>query len=271
MKKCFLKKLLAGLAAIAILLAAAGCKETTPTQTDDSLKKVLDAGQFVLGLDTEFPPMGFIDETGEIVGFDIDVAREVCRRLGVDLVTKGINWDTKEDDLNNGIIDCIWNGMSVTPGRSGAMNLSDPYMKNELIIVVMGDSKAEGMQDLKGKTVGVQAGSTAQEVLESSDQIPEVTVVLFEDNTSLLKTLEQHGVDAALIDSVSAYYYIMSSGESFYILPESLGEEEYAIGFRKGDQTLRDRIQEIISEMKADGKLGEISRKWFGSDITIVK
>lgn len=265
--------LLALFSAVVLALAAAGCgaSHTGTAQKDDSLDRVLEAGRLILGLDTEFPPMGFIDEAGEIVGFDIDVAREVCNRLGVALVTQGIDWDHKEEDLNSETIDCIWNGMSVTPGRAEAMALSEPYMKNELILVVTGNSDAVGMSDLNGRAVGVQSGSTAQEVLEASDLRPAVSVGLFEDNPTLLKTLEQGGVDAALIDSVSAYYYIMMSEEPFFILPDSLGEEEYAIGFRKDDQVLRDRVQEIIREMKADGALGEISKKWFGSDITIVK
>ena len=274
MKKRICRTLLLGLLAAAWLLTAWGCgsgAQTSAGKSDESLQKVLDAGQLVLGLDVGFPPMGFIDKTGEIVGFDIDMAQEVCDRLGVSLVTLGINWDTKEDTLSNGTIDCIWNGMSVTPARAESMNLSEPYMKNEMIFVVSGSSDAKGMRDLKGRTVGVQSGSTAEELLEASELYADVTAVLFETNQELLQELKQGGVDVALVDSVAAYYFIFSSDEPFFILPDSLGEEEYAIGFRKGDQALRDKIQEIIGEMKADGTLGQISKKWFGSDITTVR
>ena len=274
MKKRICRTLLLGLLAAVWLLTAWGCgsgAQTSAGKSDDSLQKVLDAGQLVLGLDVGFPPMGFIDKTGEIVGFDIDMAQEVCDRLGVSLVKLGINWDTKEDTLNNGTIDCIWNGFSVTPARAESMNLSEPYMKNEMIFVVSGSSDAKGMRDLKGRTVGVQSGSTAEELLEASELYADVTAVLFETNQELLQELKQGGVDVALVDSVAAYYFIFSSDEPFFILPDSLGEEEYAIGFRKGDQALRDKIQEIIGEMKADGTLGQISKKWFGSDITPVR
>ena len=266
------KQLLAALAAAAILLAAAGCGSSeSAAQGDDSLKKVLQAGQLVLGLDTEFPPMGFIDETGEIVGFDIDVAREVCSRLGVTLVPKGIDWDHKEEELNSGAIDCIWNGMSVTPERAAAMNLSEPYMNNEQIFVVLGDSDVKEMQDLIGRRVGVQVGSTSQEALEASALYADVVVVASETHQENVRKLKEGEVDAILVDSVAAFYSVFSSDQLYYILPESLGQEEYAIGFRKGDQALRDRVQEIIGDMKADGTLGQISKKWFGSDITIVK
>ncbi len=268
-----MKKMLAMLffiSAALCLLAGCGGKTDAP-QSDNSLQKVLDTKQFVLGLDVGFPPMGFADETGEITGFDIDVAQEVCNRLGVSLVKKGIDWNTKEDKLNDGTIDCIWNGLSVTPERSRTMNFSEPYMKNELIFVVAADSGAKGMYDLAGKKVGVQSGSTAADALKASDIASKVSVASFEDNLTLLRQLEQGVVDAALMDSVVAYYYIFSSDKQFFILSSSLGEEKYAIGFRKGDQKLRDRVQSIISDMKADGTLGKISKKWFGSDITIVK
>ena len=268
-----MKKILAALFSFFVIICLlTGCAgKTDAPKSDNSLQKVLDAKQFVLGLDVGFPPMGFANEAGEITGFDIDVAQEVCSRLGVTLVKKGIDWDTKEDKLNDGTIDCIWNGLSVTPERSKTMDFSEPYMKNELIFVVSADSGAKGMYDLAGRKVGVQSGATAQDALKASEIFSQITVVPFEDNLTLLRQLEQGGVDAALMDSVVAYYYIFSNDKQFFVLPSSLGEEKYAIGFRKGDQKLRDKIQSTISEMKADGTLGKISKKWFGSDITIVK
>ena len=271
MKKIVLKRTAALLAA-AVMLALCGCGIGSGNSgKDDSLQKVLDKGQLILGLDVGFPPMGFVDGSGEITGFDIDMAEEVCSRLGVKLVKQGINWDDKEDLLNGGAIDCIWNGMSITPARAEAMNLSEAYMKNELILVIRGDSDVKDMRELTGRTIGVQSGSSAQDAIEASSYYSKVSVVQFEDNLSLLESLANGGVDVALVDSTVAYYFISSSSEQFFILTDSLGEEEYAIGFRKNDRALRDRVQEIISEMKADGTLGKISKKWFGSDITTVR
>lgn len=272
MNNTALRRLLALSLAAALTLSLPGCagKSSAPV-SDGSLQSILDSGRLVLGLDASFPPMGFTDGSGEIVGFDIDVAQEVCDRLGIELVKKSINWDEKEDELNSGAIDCIWNGMSITPGRAEAMCLSEPYMKNELIFVVDGSSDIKGNHDLGGKEVGVQSGSTALEVLEASELSEGITVVTDDDNMALFQKLRQGVIDAALIDSAVAYYVISTSTDRYYVLSDSLSEDKFAIGFRKGDQELRDRIQELINEMKADGTLGKISKKWFGSDITIVK
>lgn len=269
----------AGFAAAAMLTACAGCGSDTAQTTapaasaaaDDSLQKVMDAKELILGLDASFPPMGFTDESNEIVGFDIDVAQEVCDRIGITLVKQPINWDNKEEDLNLGKIDCIWNGMSINAARAEAMNLSEPYMKNEMIFVVPGNSDVKKMEDLKGKTVGVQNGSTAQEILEASQLYTDITVTPLEDNVTLLNQMELGFSDAVFLDSVVAYYFIASNNKDYYVLPGNLEEEEYAIGFRKADQSLRDKVQETLSAMKADGTLGTISTKWFGSDVTTVK
>ena len=273
MNKSIWKKVLAGLAAAALILTGAACGSpgTDDVPADDSLQHILDKGELVLGFDTEFPPMGFVNESGEAVGFDIDVAQEVCSRLGVRLVKRGINWERKEHELNSGAIDCIWNGLSITPARSATMNLTEPYMKNELIFVVPATSDVMRLSDLKGKTVGVQTGSTAQEVMSSSDDYPDVSVLGYGGMLTLLEALDSGKVDAALLDSVIAYYYVFSKEGEYFILSDSLAEEEYAVAFRKSDQVLRDRVQEIISDMKGDGSLGNISAKWFGSDITTVK
>ena len=241
----------------------------TATAEDDSLQKVLDSGKFILGLDATFKPMGYTDENDNIVGFDIDVAEEVCARLGVELVKQPIDWDTKEQDLDAGKIDCIWNGMSINASRAEVMNLSEPYMENAMVFVVANGSSVASQADLDGKTVAVQSGSTAQEILEGSDL--NVTETALATNVECLQQLELNLVDAVFTDSVVANYEIKETGKDYVILPDGLEAEEYAIGFRKNDNALRDKVQETLSEMKADGKLGEISTKWFGSDITTVK
>lgn len=242
--------------------------------TDESLQKVLASGKFILGLDATFEPMGYTNENDEIVGFDIDVAEEVCARMGVELVKEPIDWDTKEQDLAVGRIDCIWNGMSINPSREEQMNLSEPYMKNEMVFVVPASSDVAAMGDLAGKNIAVQNGSSAQDILEASELCTSdnpVTVTAMATNVEALQQLELGLVDAVFLDSVVANYQITSAGKDYKVLPDGLEEEEYAIGFRKEDQALRDEVQKILGEMKADGKLGEISTKWFGSDITTVE
>lgn len=248
--------------------------ENGAESADESLQKILANGKLILGLDATFEPMGYTNESDEIVGFDIDVAEEVCARMGVELVKQPIDWDTKEQDLAVGRIDCIWNGMSINPSRAEQMNLSDPYMKNAMVFVVPASSEVASMGELTGKNIAVQNGSSAQEILEASElctsETP-VTVTAMATNVEALQQLELGLVDAVFLDSVVANYQITSAGKDYKVLPDGLEEEEYAIGFRKEDQALRDEVQRILCEMKADGKLGEISTKWFGSDITTVE
>ena len=276
MKKSILKRVFTAITAGAMVFAFAGCsgdkKDSSSTTGEDvSLQKVLDSGKLVLGLDATFKPMGYTNDKDEIVGFDIDVAEEVCKRMGVKLVKESINWETKEQDLNAGRIDCIWNGMSVSPSRAEEMNLSEPYMKNSMVFVVPVDSDAKTMDDLSKKVIGVQNGSTAQDILNASDIADTITEQAMPTNIEALQQMELGLVDAVFLDSVVANYEITSSGKNYIVLPDGLEEEEYAIGFRKNDQKLRDEVQKILGEKKADGTLGEISTEWFGSDITTVK
>ena len=282
MKKLNLKAVAAAMAAV-LTLGVAGCSSQSTSSTassdngsavsteDQSLKKVKDAGKLILGLDATFKPMGYTDENNEIVGFDIDVAEEVCKRLGVELVKQPINWDTLTTDLNVGKCDCVWNGLSINEERQEKMNLSEPYMKNAMVFVVKGDSTVEKMSDLKGKKISVQNGSSAQTILESCEIKDDITISPIATNVEALQQLELGVVDAVFLDEVVADYEIKNSGKNYKKLAEGLEEEEYAIAFRKDDQALRDAVQQTLSEMKADGKLAEISTKWFGSDITIVK
>ena len=289
MKKLNLKAIAAAMAA-ALTLGLAGCSASGNSSTadssaatndsssvaeskaegDNSLQKVKDAGQFILGLDATFKPMGYTDENGEIVGFDIDVAEEVCK-LGVKLVKQPINWDTLTTDLEVGKCDCVWNGLSINEERQEKMNLSEPYMKNAMVFVVKGDSTVAKMDDLKGKKISVQNGSSAQTILENSAIKDDITISPIATNVEALQQLELGVVDAVFLDEVVADYEIKNSGKDYKKLAEGLEEEQYAIAFRKNDQALRDEVQKTLSEMKADGKLGDISTKWFGSDITIVK
>lgn len=292
MKKSILKTL--AVMAIIPMLAFTACskdedktedttKDTTVADTtedtteveasvDDSLTKIMDKGEFILGLDASFPPMGFTNEEDEIVGFDIDLAKEVCSRLGVELKLQPIDWDMNVTELNAGNIDCVWNGMSINETRKEVMNLSDPYMKNEMVFVVKKDSGYKTLDNLADKVIAVQNGSSAQDILDESDFVNTIAEeVLKDNNPAAFQELDMGTVDSVFVDSIVADYYITSLEKDYEILEEGLFEEEYAIGFRKNDQALRDKIQEVLSEMKADGKMAEISTDWFGKDITTVK
>ncbi len=261
------------LAAVAIvsaaMLLAQGAGESG---ADNSLQDVLDKGTFILGLDDSFPPMGFRDENGEIVGFDIDAAREVASRLGVELVPQPIDWNAKEQELATGNIDCIWNGFTVTPEREKVMTFSAPYVRNAQVVVVRGDSDVMTLEDLAGGTVGVQAGSSAQAAIDDTPGFKESIdqIVEFKENLTALMDLEIGGVDAVVMDLLVANDNINRSGKDFRILDQTLTEEEYAIGFRKNDIALRDAVDAQLLAMAEDGTLAQIATKWFGADITIV-
>lgn len=254
---------------MAFTLFAAGAAEKG---VDTSLDDVIAKGSFILGLDDSFPPMGFRDESNEIVGFDIDTAREVASRIGVELVTQPIDWNAKEMELATGNIDCIWNGFTVTDERREQMLFSDPYVDNAQVIVVRGDSPVQTIADLEGATVGVQAGSSAQDAINDTsgfvDTIGEV--IEFKENLTALMDLEIGGCDAVVMDLLVANDNINRSGSDFRILDETLVKEEYAIGFRLKDVALRDAVQRELNAMAADGTLAEIATKWFGADITVV-
>lgn len=251
------------------VLFAAGVKEQPQ---DNSLQAVLDKGVFVLGLDDSFPPMGFRDEKNEIVGFDIDLAKEVTKRLGVTLKPQPIDWNAKEQELNTGKIDCIWNGFTITAERKAQLNFTDAYVNNSQVAVVRSDSPIQGLKDLAGKKVGIQAGSSAADAVygapDFSKSLKEVVEV--KDNLTALMDLEVGGVDAVVMDLFVANDNIQRSGKNFRVLAEGLATEEYGVGFRKNDQALRDKVQEILLAMAKDGTMAAISTKWFAADITVL-
>lgn len=264
-----MKRFAALLMMLALLCALPAMAETT----DDSLQKILDKGQLILGLDASFPPMGFTDpDSGEIVGFDIDLAKEVCQRLGVTLVTQPIDWAAKEMELNDGNIDCIWNGMTITPERLESMSISKPYLENLQVLVVREDAGIQTLADLAGKKLGIQAGSSANDALDAAADFKASLgeVVPFDENLTALMDLNGKGLDAVLVDSIVANYYITINDYAFVILEESLAPEEYGIGFRKADVSLCAKVDELLLAMKADGTVETISTEWFGSDITVI-
>ncbi|HIV68454.1 MAG TPA: amino acid ABC transporter substrate-binding protein [Candidatus Butyricicoccus stercorigallinarum] len=242
---------------------------------DQSLQYVLDKGELVLGLDDSFPPMGYRDDNNEIVGFDIDVATAVCEKLGVELVTQPVDWDSKELELNAKNIDCIWNGLSVSEERLESMNMSIPYMENHMALVVRPDDSVTSIEDMEGKILAVQSGSTAEEALESEDGAALNDIIAnvngFDDNLTALMDLDTRASDAVLMDDVVANYLIEQNNKGYVVLSDFLYAEDYAIAFRKGDDALTEAVNEALRELKEDGTLAEISTKWFGSDKTTVE
>lgn len=267
-----MKKSLALLTALVMVVgfSLTGCGDK---KEDTSLADVQAKGELVMGLDDSFPPMGFRDEDQNIVGFDVDVATAVAGKLGVELKLQPIDWNSKEQELSTGNVDCLWNGFTKTEQREKEMNLSDPYMKNTQVVVVLADSDINSIADLAGKVVDVQSGSSAELAIDNmpdfKDSVKELVAI--SDNVKAMMDLGIAGADAVVMDEVVARYYMEKDPGTYRLLDESLADEEYVIGFEKNAQSLRDAVQKALQELAEEGTLAEISTKWFGQDITTVK
>lgn len=265
------KLLLVALAAV-MLLGCFGCQSET---ADNSLNYIKENGKLIMGLDDSFPPMGFRDEKNEIVGFDVDIAKEVTSRMGVELVLQPIDWKAKEMELKNKNVDVLWNGFTITEERKQELTFSEPYMYNEQIIVVKADSSIASKADLAGKVIALQDGSSAVDALDKDEALKNSLkdTVGFADNVKALMDLANGQVDAVLVDSVVGNYYVSleSNAGKFKVLDDVLAQEEYGIGMRKGDTALKNEIDKIIQEMIDDGTYKTISEKWFGKDVSIKK
>ena len=264
-----MKKVIAiAVAALMLLTLLAGCgnNATTPDNGEQTQTKT-----FTVGFDAEFPPYGYQDENGEYVGFDLDLAAEVCARNGWELVKKPINWDSKDMELETELIDCIWNGFTIN-GREDKYTWSTPYVDNSQVVVVGKDSGIASYADLAGKIVAVQADSSALAALtENEDGSNEENIALAEsfeklvevpDYNTAFMNLEAGAVDAIAMDIGVAQYQLEQRGDAFVILDGTLAAEQYGIGFKLGNTELRDAVQKTLDEMAADGTFAKIAEKW---------
>ena len=227
-----------------------------------------DSKTLTVGFDAEYPPFGYKDDNGEYVGFDLDLAQEVCDNLGWELVKKPINWDSKDMELNSGSIDCIWNGFTMN-GREDDYTFSDPYVDNSQVIVVAENSGIDKLTDLAGKTVGVQAASAALDLLQSEEEggqkeLADTFASLneFADYNTAFTELQAGALDALAIDIGVAKYQLNSRGEGFKILDETLNTEQYAIGFKKGNDELCDIVNADLQKLADDGTVAELAEKY---------
>ena len=246
-------------------------KNNTAAAEDNSLQKVKDAGKLVLGLDDTFAPMGFRDENGEVVGFDIDLAREVANRLGVTLEIKPIEWSSSILSLNKGDVDVLWNGVTINEARKQQINFSKPYLNNKLVIVkAIDDNTINSKDDLTGKVLGVQVGSNDEALTADPSSKNAKEIRRYDVNVNAFLDLQAKRIDAVVIDEVAAQYYISEKKAPFVVVDNSpLTEELYGIGFRKSDAQLLAEVDKILDEMRADGTAAKISEKWFAKDIML--
>ncbi len=248
-----------------------GLEESICLTADDEVQEetAADDNTFVVGFDAEFPPYGYKNDDGEYVGFDLDLAQEVCDRNGWILKKQPIEWNSKDMELNSGSISCIWNGFTMN-GREDAYTWTTPYVDNSQVVVVRKDSGITQLSDLSGKVVAVQADSSALAVLTGEDASEE-NLALAEtfkdlqqvgDYNSAFMNLESGAVNAICMDIGVANYEIASRGDKFVMLEDRLSSEEYGIGFKLGNTELRDKVQATLLDMLADGTFEEIAEKW---------
>ena len=282
------KRLLSAVMASAMVLSLAACggakTETTAAETTAEKKEETTTagttaaetaeaagGTLIVGFDQDFPPMGFVGDNGEYTGFDLDLAKEVASRLGLEYKAQPVAWDSKDMELESGNIDCIWNGFTIT-GREDDYTWTTPYMANKQVFVVANDSDIKSQADLAGKVVEVQADSSAEAALKENQDLANTfgQLLTTPDYNTAFMDLEQGAVDAVAMDVIVAGYQIKQRNADFKILDDSLSEEYYGVGFKQGNTELRDKVQGALEEMAADGTLAKISDEWFGEDVTTI-
>ncbi len=278
MKKKFVSAMMA-----AMMLVLAGCGngstetdvDKAPVQTEESVagsqeeaateKINEERTTLTVGFDAGFPPYGYMDDNGEYVGFDLDLAQEVCNRNGWELIKQPIDWAAKDMELSSGTIDCIWNGFTIN-GRENDYTWSVPYVNNKQVIVVRADSDIKDQAGLAGKIVGVQQDSSALAALEEAPGADLAATFggmeQYADYNTAFMDLEAGAIDALAVDIGVASYQIASRGEGFTILEQELAGEQYGIGFLLGNEALKDAVEGTLMEMVEDGTFAEIVDKY---------
>ncbi len=261
MKKFFLTALLTA----SMLVTGCGGGSDTPAANTDGKK-------IVIGLDDEYPPMGFKDENNQIVGFDVDLAKETTKRMNREVEFKAIDWSSKEAELASGRIDILWNGLDITPERQENMLFSKPYMDNRQIIFVRAgnDQGIRTEADLAGKSVGTQAASTAEDYIMKNNELLNSfkEFKTYGDYTSAFMDLENGRLEAVVCDEIVGRYYMAKHPEQTMALEVVVGPvSQFGIAFAKENSTLRDEVQTAFDEVISDGTAKRISEQWFGADL----
>ena len=245
-------------------LTACGGKDDTKMESKDTL---------VVGLDDTFAPMGFRDAKGKLVGFDIDMAKAVGKKLNMKVDFKAIDWDSKEMELKSGSIDCVWNGMSVTPERKEKMALSAKYLDNKIVVMALNSSDIDvkDSSELANLKIGTQVDSSALAMIKADKNYKS-----FADNVSEYDTyddaimdLKAGRVDVIVVDQVLGEYANKNLDGIMKKCEFSFGNDYYVIGFEKSNTKMRDKVNKALKELIDDGTASEISKKWFGEDIVV--
>ncbi|MBM6754109.1 amino acid ABC transporter substrate-binding protein [Lactobacillus alvi] len=252
----------------------AGCQSVVQrANSQDTWSKIERQKKVVIGLDDSFVPMGFREKSGKLVGYDVDLARAVFKQYGIKVDFQPIDWSMKETELRNGTIDLLWNGYSVTPERAKKVAFSRPYLQNQQVLVTKKSYGVKTFADMKGKTLGVQNGSTGQTELNAQPKllknfIKGKTPVLYDTFPNAFIDLNANRIQGLLMDKVYAEYYIrhQKNRKDFRVIVNPNFEvDDFAVGLRKGDKTLKKKIDQGLGRLQRNGQLKKINEKWFGT------
>ena len=256
------------------VMSLAGCTQLASNPTVDNWDKYQQQKSITVGFDNTFVPMGFEEKNGNYAGFDIELAQYVSKKLGITVYFQPIDWDMKETELQNGTIDAIWNGYSATDERREKVAFTIPYMQNSQILVVKKTSGIHSVEDMKGKVLGAQNGSSGMLDFEEHPEVLKNRVKggdadQYQSVNEAIIDLKNDRIDALLIDRVYADYYLTTEGiaDEYDTIPSGFESESFAVGVRPADKKLLEALNQAFKELYQEGVFQQISQKWFGEDV----
>ena len=256
------------------VMSLAGCTQLASNPTVDNWDKYQQQKSITVGFDNTFVPMGFEEKNGNYAGFDIELAKYVSKKLGIQVHFQAIDWDMKETELQNGTIDVIWNGYSATDERREKVAFTIPYMQNTQILVVKKTSGIHSVEDMTGKVLGAQNGSSGMLDFEEHPEVLKNRVKRgdadqYQSVNEAIIDLKNDRIDALLIDRVYADYYLTTEGiaDEYDTIPSGFESESFAVGVRPADKKLLEALNQAFKELYQEGIFQQISQKWFGEDV----
>lgn len=269
-----MKKLKLAIMSFLGVVVLAACGQGASQTDSDNWSQYEEKKSITIGFDNTFVPMGFEQKDGTYAGFDIDLAKAVFDKYGITVNWQPIDWDMKESELNKGTIDMIWNGYSATDERREKVLFTNPYMKNEQVLVTKKSSGITKTADMSGKSLGAQAGSSGYADFEANADVlknivKDNTATQYQTFNEALIDLQNDRIDGLLIDRVYANYYLETEGilNDYNVFPAGFSSESFAVGARKTDTTLVDKVNQAFTELYQSGDFQKISQKWFGDDV----
>ena len=256
------------------VMSLAGCTQLASNPKVDNWDKYQQQKSITVGFDNTFVPMGFEEKNGNYAGFDIELAKYVSKKLGIQVHFQPIDWDMKETELQNGTIDAIWNGYSATDERREKVAFTIPYMQNTQILVVKKTSGIHSVEDMTGKVLGAQNGSSGMLDFEEHPEVLKNRVKggdadQYQSVNEAIIDLKNDRIDALLIDRVYADYYLTTEGiaDEYDAIPSGFESESFAVGVRPADKKLLEALNQAFKELYQEGIFQQISQKWFGEDV----